>query len=132
MTKHVHHDMIIEWAKDASRKVQFAHYHPLDTMKILEIDWFDCPTTPEWNPNKVYRFKPEPKVKYYYLLTCQDNFGEITTLLQRCGEYNWLIDDDKIISRSATFKVVDGMFPEDFGNFLDKSQYPEEINDNSI
>ena len=50
--KHVHHDMIVEWAKDTSRVVQ--RYYGGGV-------WLD-EKSPQWFPNDKYRFKPaEPK-----------------------------------------------------------------------
>ena len=49
--KHVHHDMIVEWAKDTSRAVQ--GYYP-DGGGV----WLD-EAFPKWHPNNKYRFKPE-------------------------------------------------------------------------
>jgi len=50
--KHVHHDMIVEWAKDTSRVVQ----------KCMYGTWSDDPD-PKWNPDYKYRFKPaEPRL----------------------------------------------------------------------
>ena len=51
--KHVHHDMIIEWAKDTSRVVEVR-------TKSGE-EWF-ISEAPEWRKDCRYRFKPaEPK-----------------------------------------------------------------------
>ena len=50
--KHVHHDMIVEWAADPSRVVQ--RYYGGGV-------WLD-EKSPQWFPNDKYRFKPaEPK-----------------------------------------------------------------------
>lgn len=50
--KHVHHDMIVEWAADTSRVVQ--RYYGGGV-------WLD-EKSPQWYPNDKYRFKPaEPK-----------------------------------------------------------------------
>ena len=51
MTKHVHHDMIIEWAKDTSRVVQYQS----------APDRWVTTYRPAWEPLAKYRFKPEPK-----------------------------------------------------------------------
>ena len=46
--KHVHHDMIIEWAKDPSRVVE-----------IRGVDWVWRETVaPTWGTQNEYRFKP--------------------------------------------------------------------------
>lgn len=51
--KHVHHDLIAEWAKDTSRGVQ--RYNEWSSQ------WEDCPW-PNWVLGTRYRFKPaEPK-----------------------------------------------------------------------
>ena len=51
--KHVHHDMIIEWAKDTSRVVESRNF--------LHHEWIVVPH-PKWHPTWQYRFKPaEPK-----------------------------------------------------------------------
>lgn len=52
--KHVHHDMIVEWAKDTRRKVEvYSGY--MD-------HWHTITSSPTWKPDCKYRFKPaEPK-----------------------------------------------------------------------
>jgi len=51
--KHVHHDMIIEWAKDTSRVVE--------AYATTVNHWF-IDRAPDWHPAVQYRFKPaEPK-----------------------------------------------------------------------
>ena len=63
--QHVHHDMIVAWAKDPSRKLQF---------KVGKADnWVDMSVQPGWNPDMFYRFKPEPVVikyrEYVYIVS---------------------------------------------------------------
>lgn len=46
--KHIHHDMIVEWAKDTSRVVE-----------IRGVDWVWRETVaPTWGTQNEYRFKP--------------------------------------------------------------------------
>jgi hypothetical protein len=47
--KHVHHDMIVEWAKDTSREVEV--YFP-------GIKTWSATPSPEWREDRQYRFKP--------------------------------------------------------------------------
>jgi len=51
--KHIHYDMIVEWATNPSRVVQY--YNEKDCV------WYDAPhnNKPLWNPETRYRFKPE-------------------------------------------------------------------------
>lgn len=60
--KHIHAEMIKQWADDPSRVVQRR-----STQTGL---WFDEDAPYEWLTNCEYRFKPEPKpdvVGYYYI-----------------------------------------------------------------
>lgn len=59
MAKHKHHDMIIEWAKNTSRVVQWS-------LTGRDDHWNDCTIPPQWDANHMYRFKPEEV--YVYLL----------------------------------------------------------------
>lgn len=52
-TKHIHHDVIIEWAKGAT-----IQYYSKDLCK-----WVDCHTNPGWYANYEYRVKTK-KEKY--------------------------------------------------------------------
>lgn len=53
MIKHPHHDLIIAWAADTSRVVQWSPN---------SLYWLDCEAgPPDWNPELFFRFKPEPK-----------------------------------------------------------------------
>jgi hypothetical protein len=52
--KHVHHDMIVAWAKDTSRVVE-----------IRGVDWAWRETVaPTWGTQNEYRFKPAEPKKY--------------------------------------------------------------------
>lgn len=123
-SKHVHYEMILEWALNPSRTVQRKVKHPTDSTRDY---WVDC-AVPLWESNVQYRFKPVPQIQYYHLVSTTDSFGKIIVLLQKSNEYNWLVDESKIISRSKSFKVEDGMFPDFLGNFLSE----EQSSDNSI
>lgn len=57
--KHKHYDMIVEWAKNTSRTVQWSRTGRDD-------HWYDCTIPPQWDDNHMYRFKPEEV--YVYLL----------------------------------------------------------------
>lgn len=50
--KHKHHDIIVAWAADTSRVVQYFDKH--------DHEWVDIQPS-SWDPNRLYRFKPEPK-----------------------------------------------------------------------
>ena len=50
MTKHVHHDMIVEWVKDTSRVVE-----------TLDYGHWVATSVPRWHTGSKYRFKPIPK-----------------------------------------------------------------------
>ena len=52
--KHVHHDMIVEWAADPSREVEFLVEEP-----YFESSSWMTVKRPAWNPKEKYRFKPE-------------------------------------------------------------------------
>lgn len=47
--RHVHHDMIVEWAANPTRIVQYR--------TSVNYPWTDCSDV-TWNPNTEYRFKP--------------------------------------------------------------------------
>jgi len=51
MTKHKHHDVIVEWATDTSKVVQYKHSY--------DHSWRDVVGDPEWTAAE-YRIKPEP------------------------------------------------------------------------
>lgn len=54
--KHIHYDMIVEWAANPSRVVE---YYGKFTI-VGEANWYDCPhNQPAWNPETRYRFKPK-------------------------------------------------------------------------
>ena len=53
MTKHVHHDMIVEWAKDTSRVVERRGRDIGGIWLAIEF--------PTWNPDVLYRFNQDTK-----------------------------------------------------------------------
>jgi hypothetical protein len=55
--KHKHADLILEWALDTSRVVQYR--------VIPTNEWDDCVDHPTWNEAIQYRFKPEPKPDHH-------------------------------------------------------------------
>ena len=74
--KHVHHDMIVEWAKDTSRVVELLN----SLGKWTEV------ATPSWRPDIEFRFKPaEPK----YIVVNGVNVPEPVRKLKHGQEY-WL------------------------------------------
>jgi len=93
--KHVHHDLIVEWAKDPTKQVQ--------VMGPYAETFQDCPDTPQWNPNLSYRFKPKLiKVIYreylyrysdstYYLKTVNLGTSE-TSIKNMVGFVKWMSD----------------------------------------
>lgn len=123
--RHVHYEMILEWASNPSRIVQRKVKHPTDSIQDY---WVDC-AAPLWESNVQYRFKPVPHVQYYHLISSTDAFGRPFVVLQKSNEYNYLLDDSKITSISKTFRVEDGRFPDFLGNF---SSEEERISDNSV
>lgn len=51
--RHPHHDVIVQWAADTSKVVQWRHGSEL---------WYDDEKwNHSWNPHREYRIKPEPK-----------------------------------------------------------------------
>jgi len=50
--KHVHHDMIVEWAKDTSRVVE------IQLLGVESNRWW-ATIHPDWREDRQYRFKPE-------------------------------------------------------------------------
>ena len=54
-TPHKHAEMILEWALDTSRKLEFRSHKAGPWMDIEE---------PSWNTEYEYRFKPTPKTDY--------------------------------------------------------------------
>ncbi len=53
MTKHIHHDRIVEWAADTSRVVQ------VWSSRTGILSWSDV-KNPSWFKDEIYRLKPEP------------------------------------------------------------------------
>ena len=52
MSKHVHHDMIVEWAKDTSRPLEMLIHEPY----FAGLSWM-LVKCPQWSPKEKYRFK---------------------------------------------------------------------------
>jgi hypothetical protein len=48
---HVHHDLIVAWAKGAE----------IEYFSNLSKEWRKLAVTPLWEPEATYRIKPEPK-----------------------------------------------------------------------
>jgi len=65
--KHIHHDMIVEWAANPSRVVQY-----LDVISGKEF-WYDCPNQPAWNPETRYQFKPEEPERVFPTTSLTDD-----------------------------------------------------------
>lgn len=62
MAKHPHYEVIMEWAQDTSKVVQYRR-HP-------SSEWEDERGTPDFNGFGEYRIKPTPKpdvVKHYHI-----------------------------------------------------------------
>jgi hypothetical protein len=82
--KHVHHDMIVEWAADPSQEVEFLVKEPY----FESSSWMTI-KRPTWNPEEKYRFKPaEPK----YIVVNGVNVPEpVREPLKECQQF-WLAD----------------------------------------
>ena len=75
--KHVHHDMIVEWAADPSRVIE---------VRGVEGTWSKT-TAPSWATHIEYRFKPaEPK----YIVVNGVNVPEPVREPLECGQEYWL------------------------------------------
>lgn len=78
MAKHKHHDMIVEWAKDTSRMVQWS-------LTGRDDHWYDCTSNPHWDAKHMYRFKPEESTMYLLkapiLKENADRLGALATLM---------------------------------------------------
>ena len=61
--KHVHHDMIVEWAKDTSRVVE-----------TLDYGHWVATSVPRWHTGSKYRFKTEPKPDVVRYANIQSDF----------------------------------------------------------
>ncbi len=70
--RHIHYDMIVEWAANHSRVVQY--------WNTKDCAWYDAPhdNKPAWNPETRYRFKPEESARIFPTTSLTDN--ELTTL----------------------------------------------------
>lgn len=85
--KHVHHDMIVEWAADPSRVVE--------SRKFLHHEWTVDPY-PKWLPTWQYRFKPEePK----YIVVNGVNVPEPVRVELEKGRLYWLASTSDGIPR---------------------------------
>lgn len=70
--KHPHHDLIVEWAKDTSKKLQ---------IKTLadDVDWQDCSMlTVIENPKFLVRFKPQREFIKGHWYPCVDADGDFS------------------------------------------------------
>ena len=78
--KHVHYDMIVEWAKDTSRVLQSSY---------CSDDIWNNEEVPIWHPHKKYRFKPaEPK----FIVVNGVNVPEPVREPLEDGEWFWVAD----------------------------------------
>ena len=78
--KHVHHDMIVEWAKDTSRVVE---------VRGKGTDEWLISHDPVWRDYLLYRFKPaEPK----YIVVNGVNVPEPLRERLKAGQHCWLAD----------------------------------------
>ena len=68
--KHIHYDMIVQWAANPSRVVQYC-----DNYSDV---WDDCVDNPKWTETLRYRFKPEEPERVFPTTSLTDN--ELTTL----------------------------------------------------
>ena len=117
--KHVHHDMIVEWAADPSRVVE-----------IRGVDWIWRETVaPTWGTQNEYRFKPaEPKYivvngvnvpepvreplkdRQYYWLASASNGGAYSDCWDNTfGERHWLSLGLIHLTREAAQLHIDAM-----------------------
>lgn len=78
--KHVHHDMIVEWAKDTSRVVE---------VRGKGTDEWLISHDPVWRDYLLYRFKPaEPK----YIVVNGIQVPEPVRERLKAGQPYWLVD----------------------------------------
>jgi hypothetical protein len=65
MKKHVHHDLIVQWAAGAV----------IQNAASLKGDWQDCPD-PLWVPDWHYRVKPKPIIVEKNLVVVKSTFND--------------------------------------------------------
>jgi hypothetical protein len=86
--KHIHADLIREWALDTSRVVQYRC--------TSEDEWDECIGKPVWGDAIQYRFKPAPQPDYHVYTTINgaslqvSNIDRVNIKLTFDGETNQL------------------------------------------
>jgi hypothetical protein len=86
-TPHKHAHLIREWALDTRMVVQW---------RKPGTEWQDTSYEPSWDPDREYRFKPEPKPDYHtYAVILNNSFqlsfvGKPNIKLTFCGETHQL------------------------------------------
>lgn len=88
-TKHIHHDVIIEWAKGAT-----IQYYNKELYK-----WIDCHNNPGWNIHSEYRVKPVTR-KYRVALMSVFNGYHTISVDSPCEEST--ISSDRLFIRWIT------------------------------
>ena len=90
-TPHIHHDLIIQWAKGAT----------IQAYNRLGNEWFDVVhNTPLWDPHVKYRVKPAEYIEYFGLVP---------------GEPKWIRISEDIVSEYymvvATYTKPEAPYP---------------------
>lgn len=96
--KHIHYDMIVEWAANPSRVVQYP-----DVISGKEF-WYDCPNQPAWNPETRYRFKPEEPERVFPTTSLTDE--ELSSTFNTTGGWNMLDDGLKAVANAAIKRYI--------------------------
>lgn len=89
--KHIHHDVIIEWAKGAT--IQYSNG--------IHNKWRDCPYEPTWSLTTKYRVKPATK-KYRVALMALRATGKLYTITADASDMESYLNTHKEFIRWLT------------------------------
>lgn len=89
-TKHIHHDVIIEWAKGATIQC-----------RINDDDTWDIVNPPLWKTQYQYRVKPAPE-KYRVALMALRSTGKLYTITADASDMESYLNTHKEFKRWLT------------------------------
>lgn len=92
--KHVHYDLIVAWAKGA--KIQGRY--------LGGAGWADK-TAPDWDPQWMYRIKPEPEPDQVIYAHVKQQ-GVRSAVVWTTSVHNWNLDGKPAYSQPVNAKIV--------------------------
>ena len=105
-TPHPHADMIIEWAKDPSRKIEVSNLHTGDHRAYF--DWIEA-KPPLWIDGFQYRFADEVEQKPKIVSSLTDKELCEAYWKKNVGFYTTLVDDIRPVANAAAQRAIDDL-----------------------